>query len=153
MLNQRIMGILVFPAYDRPVFEGFLLMADSTAHLIVGVDDDFRVRECLASLLESAGLFFVVFASAEEFLRSGKLAAAGCLITDVRMPGMNGIELQHQVRSERPELPCIFVSGHFNEETREMAVAGGAFALMDKPFDPEALLQTLHQAMQDSALD
>lgn len=131
------------------VFGVIRLMTDPGVPIVVGVDDDFHVRECLASLIESAGLRFVVFPSAEEFLRSGKLAEASCLISDIRMPGIDGIELQLRVRSERPELPLLFVSGHFNEEIRRRAVAGGAFALIDKPFDPENLLETVHQAMKE----
>jgi FixJ family two-component response regulator len=140
------METFIFPAYDQSVFEGIVLMAAPTVHTIVGVDDDFRVRESPESLIESAGLTSFVFPSAEEFLRSGKLAEASCLITDVRMPGMDGLELQLRVRLERPNLPLIFVSGHFNEAIRREALAGGAFALIGKPFDPVDLLEAVHQA-------
>lgn len=127
-------------------------MADPAGHIIVGVDDDLRVRECLAGLIELEGLTFFVFSSAEELLRSGKIMKASCLISDVRMPGMDGIELQRRVRSERPGLPLIFVSGHFNEDVRGKAIAGGAFALIDKPFDPEDLLRTVYRAMREFPL-
>src|ERR1022692_489980 len=80
------------------------VMSGVGKHLVVGVDDDFRLRESLKSLVESAGYAAAVYSSAEEFLQSGALAGATCLVTDVRMPGMNGIELQRRIRIERPEL-------------------------------------------------
>src|ERR1700681_3568675 len=107
-------------------------MAD-VAKCIVGVDDDFRVRESIESLVESAGFAPLVFSSAEAFLESGKLAEAICLITDVRMPGMDGIELQRRARLERPKLPIIFITGHYDDESRRRALGGGAIKLMHKP--------------------
>lgn len=96
----------------------FSVVADVAKQIVVGVDDDFRVRESIESLVESAGYAPLVFPSAEAFLRSGILAGTTCLITDVRMPGMDGIELQRRVRLERPELPVIFISAHYDDETR-----------------------------------
>src|SRR3954464_2747492 len=98
------------------------VMADGKKHVVVGVDDDFRVRECIESLVELAGYATQVFASAEEFLQSGTLTAATCLITDVRMREMDGIELQRQVPLERPNLPVIFISAHHDEKTRRRAL-------------------------------
>ena len=77
-------------------------MANPTVQIVVGVDDDIRIRESIASLVESAGFASLVFPSAEEFLRSGTVTEISCLITDVRMPGIDGIELQRRVRSNRP---------------------------------------------------
>jgi FixJ family two-component response regulator len=74
------------------------------------------------------------------------LEKATCLITDIRMPGMGGIELQLRVRLDRPELPLIFISGHYDDDIRRRALAGGAFALIDKPFDPGDLLASIHRA-------
>lgn len=128
------------------------MIAEPAAHIIVGVDDDVRIRESLESLIESAGLTAFVFPSAEEFLRSGKLAEASCLITDIRMPELDGLELQIRVRLARPDLPLIFVSGHFNDETRRRALAGGAFALIDKPFDGGNLLATVDRAIGRAAV-
>jgi len=82
-------------------------MAGIAKKMVVVVDDDFRVRESIESLVDSAGYAPVVFASAEEFLQSGALAVAACLITDVRMPGLDGMELHRRVRILRPELPVI----------------------------------------------
>lgn len=121
-------------------------MNASRVHMIVGVDDDFRMRESLQSLVESAGFASHIFASAEDLLDSGKLNEASCLISDIRMPEMNGLELQHRVRLIRPDLPIIFVSGHFNDQLRGRALAGGAFALFDKPFDASDFLEAVHSA-------
>jgi FixJ family two-component response regulator len=140
------MDNLHLPAYDDAVFEEFVVPANSAVHIIVGIDDDVRIRESLGSLVESAGFASFVFPSAEEFLRSGMLEKATCLITDIRMPGMGGIELQLRVRLDRPELPLIFISGHYDDDIRRRALAGGAFALIDKPFDPGDLLASIHRA-------
>jgi len=119
-------------------------------HLVVGVDDDFRLRESLKSLVESAGYAATVYSSAEEFLQSGSLASAACLVTDVRMPGMNGIELQSRVRLERPELPVIFISAHQDDEARERALDEGATKFLYKPFDGAELLRTIEAALKES---
>ena len=123
------------------------MIAGPQIRTIVGVDDDVRIRESLEGLIESAGFAAFVFPSAEKFLESGILVEASCLITDIRMAGMNGIELQLRVRQDRPDLPLIFVSGHFNDDTRGKALAGGAFALIDKPFDGSDLLATVRRAI------
>lgn len=128
-------------------------MADRAIHIVVGVDDDFRVRESIESLVESAGFATMVFSSAEEFLQSGKPAEATCLITDVRMPGMDGIELQRRVRLERPELPIIFITAHYDDEIRRRALGGGAIAFLYKPFDGEDLLRAIDRALDRSPVD
>src|SRR5580658_2182659 len=97
-------------------------MASVERRIVVAVEDDCRVRESMESLIESAGYAPVMFSSGEEFLRSVSLAAATCVITDVRMPGMDGIEVQRRIRLERPNLPVIFVSGRYNAATRERAL-------------------------------
>jgi FixJ family two-component response regulator len=121
--------------------------------LVVGVDDDFRLRESLKSLVESAGYAAATYSSAEEFLQSGALAGAACLITDVRMPGMNGIELQRRIRLERPELPVIFISAHQDDEARERALDEGAIRFLYKPFDGAELLRTIEAALKDARED
>ena len=121
--------------------------------LVVGVDDDFRLRESLKSLVESAGYAAATYSSAEEFLQSGALAGAACLITDVRMPGMNGIELQRRIRLERPELPVIFISAHQDDEARERALDEGAIRFLYKPFDGAELLRTIEAALKDARGD
>jgi len=115
--------------------------------VVVAVDDDFRVRESIDSLVESAGYVPHLFSSAEEFLASGVLAVAACVITDVRMPGMDGIQLQRRIRSERPTLPIIFISAHEDGETREIALSEGAVSFLYKPFDAADLLEKIRIAL------
>lgn len=115
--------------------------------VVVAVDDDFRVRESIESLVESAGYSSRLFSSAEEFLDSGKLAIAACVITDVRMPGMDGLELQRRIRRERPTLPVIFISALNAPETRQIALKEGAADFLYKPFDAGALLEKIHAAL------
>lgn len=122
-------------------------MGVSSQHIVAGVDDDYGVRESLRNLMESAGYAPEVFPSGEDFLQSGILASASCLITDARMPGMDGIELQRRVRLERPNLPVIFISAHNDKETRQRALKGGAIDFLYKPFDGANLLETIYRAV------
>ena len=115
--------------------------------VVVAVDDDFRVRESIDSLVESAGYEPELFASGEEFLKSGTLALAACVITDVRMPGMDGIELQRRIRLERPTLPVIFISAHENAEIRQIALEEGAVDFLYKPFNAADLLEKVRTAL------
>jgi len=125
-------------------------MASEVMPLVAAVDDDFRVRESIASLLESAGYAALVFSSAEEFLQSGTLATAMCVISDVRMPGMDGIELQRRIRLERPKLPVILISAHYNPEIRQKAIDEGAVDVLYKPFDAGDLLKIVQSALTSS---
>ena len=128
----------------------FFTMANEVIPIVAAVDDDFRVRESIKSLLESAGYAPLVFSSAEEFLQSGALAAATCVITDVRMPGMDGIELQRRIRLERPTLPVILISAHHNAEVRQRAIDEGAVDVLYKPFDATDLLKIIQSALANS---
>ena len=123
------------------------MVANVPIHIVVAVDDDFRVRESLESLIESAGYEPVVFPSAEEFLQSGTLTAATCVITDVRMPGIDGIELQRRIKLERPDLPVIFISAHNHAEIRQKALDDGAFDFLFKPFNAADLLEAIQAAL------
>jgi FixJ family two-component response regulator len=125
-------------------------MAQEGMPIIAAVDDDCRVRESIESLLESAGYAPVLFSSAEEFLRSGALAAATCVIADVRMPGMDGIELQRRIKLERPKLPVILISAHYNAENRQTAMDGGAVEFLYKPFDAVDLLRILQSIVTNA---
>lgn len=115
--------------------------------IIAAVDDDFRIRESMESLLESAGYAPVVFASAEEFLGSGVLAAATCVITDVRMPGVDGIELLRRIKLQRPALPVILMSAHHSAGIRQRALDEGATAFLYKPFDATDFLNIVQSAL------
>ena len=125
-------------------------MTNVARHIVVAVDDDRRVRESIESLIESAGYAPVMFSSGEEFLRSGSLAAATCVITDVRMPGMDGIEVQRRIRLERPKLPVIFISGRQSAETRQQALDEGAVEFLYKPFDAVGLLEVVQAALTNA---
>jgi FixJ family two-component response regulator len=127
-------------------------MAGLVKPIVAVVDDDPRVRESLESLIASAGLTACVFARAEDFLRGGDLAAAGCLITDVRMPGMDGVALQRLVRSLRPELPVIFITAHHDDEVERRALAEGAACFFRKPFDAGELLRATRTALSKTSM-
>jgi FixJ family two-component response regulator len=128
-------------------------MAGAVKPVVAAVDDDFRVRESIQSLVESAGYAPLVFSSAEEFLQSGALAAATCLITDVRMPKMDGIELQRRIRLERPKFPVIFITAHCDDDVRRQAFDEGAADFMYKPFDAADLLTAIDRALNESPRD
>ena len=126
---------------------------DSKKRIVMGVDDDSRMREAIESLLEMAGYDARVFSRADELVRSRALATADCVITDVRMPGMDGIELQRRARLVRPELPIIFISAHRDDDIRQQALDGGAVAFMFKPFDAGDLLGVIDRALKQSTND
>jgi len=123
--------------------------AGAAKYIIAGVDDDLQVRESIEGLIESYGFVPRLFSSAEGFLQSPTLMEANCLITDVRMRGMDGLELQRRVRRVRPELPVIFISAHVDEEVRRRAISGGALEFMYKPFDAAVLLRVIERALND----
>jgi FixJ family two-component response regulator len=124
-----------------------------TKPVIAVVDDDSRVRESLASLIESAGFTARVFSLAKEFLQEDFVAGTSCLITDVRMPGMDGLDLQRCVRLERPELPVIFITAHHDDEVERCAFAEGAAFFIRKPFDAEELLRAVKIALSEASGD
>jgi FixJ family two-component response regulator len=119
--------------------------------IVAVVDDDPRVRESLESLIESAGLTARVFSHAEDFLQGGHLAGTGCLITDVRMRGIDGLDLQRRVRLTRPELPVIFITGHHEDDVEQRALAEGAAFFIRKPFDAGELLRATRFALGESS--
>ena len=116
--------------------------------LISVVDDDDSVRESLGGLIRSVGFAVKVFASAEEFLNSDHLRNTDCLILDVRMPGMNGLELQRQLAATDRKIPVIFITAHGDEEVRSRALNGGAVDYLLKPFSEEALLNAIDAALK-----
>jgi FixJ family two-component response regulator len=125
----------------------FSSKAGSARHIVAAVDDDDRVRESIESLVASAGHTPLVFASAEEFLQSGAPELAICLITDVRMPGIDGLELQRRVRLQYPTLPVIFITAHYDDEIRRRALSQGAAGFLHKPFDAADLLGAIELAL------
>ena len=124
-------------------------MTDHQQHCIVAlVDDDARVRESLKHLLYSAGIEPRLFRSAEEALHPGELDSVCCLVTDIRMPGIDGCELHRRVAAMFPALPVVFVTAHPNDEVRSHAIAQGAFAFFYKPVDGEEFLGTVDAAVK-----
>ena len=117
-------------------------------HLISVVDDDESVREALEDLLHSAGLEVATFTSAEEFLGSGHIRTAACLILDLHMPGMGGLELQQQLARGGHRIPTVILTAHGDDDARTRALGAGAVAFMPKPFDGEALLRTVEAALK-----
>jgi len=116
--------------------------------MVAIVDDDDLMRSALEGLLKAVGLPAQAFASAEEFLKSGQQRRAGCLITDIRMPGMSGLELQAKLNAEACRIPIIFITAHGDEKMRMQALRAGAVEFMAKPFDDEALLESVRAALE-----
>jgi FixJ family two-component response regulator len=112
------------------------------------VDDDEEVRVALGGLLKSAGLTARAFASAEEFIESGQHFQVACLITDIRMPGMSGLELQAKLNAEACRMPIIFITAHGDAKMRMQALRAGAVEFLAKPFDDEALLESVRVALE-----
>lgn len=119
-----------------------------TPKLISVVDDDASVRKTTKLLIESFGYRAVVFESAEIFLKSRQLNETSCLVVDVQMPGMNGLQLQSHLASGGCSIPIIFISAYGNKESRRQAMQGGAIAFLDKPFRDEQLLKNIRSALK-----
>lgn len=111
------------------------------------VDDDESVRTALQGLIEEAGFSTLVCASAEEFLESGQRLHTACLIADIRMPGLSGLDLQSRLNADRQRIPIIFITAHGDEEMRLKALRAGAVEFLAKPFDDEVLLESVHAAL------
>ena len=115
--------------------------------LISVVDDDDSVRESLQGLIRSVGFAVEVFASGEEFLRSNRLPDTSCLILDVRMPKMNGLELQRELAARNCEIPVVFMTAHGDEAAHAQAMRQGSVDYLLKPFKEESLLNAIHMAL------
>jgi len=122
----------------------------SNLSLISVVDDDASVRESLRCLIRSVGFAVEVFASAEEFLKSDHLHKTRCLILDVRMPGMNGLELQRRLTASHREISVVFITAHGDGAARSQALKDGAVDYLFKPFREEALLHAINAALNSS---
>src|SRR5271157_6152651 len=116
-------------------------------NMVAIVDDDDLMRSALQGLLKAVGLPARTFASAEEFLQSGQQHQTACLITDIRMPGMSGLELQARLNAERCRIPTIFITAHGDEEMRFQALREGAVEFLPKPFDDEVLIDSILAAL------
>jgi FixJ family two-component response regulator len=118
-----------------------------TRTLISVVDDDESIRRTTTFLIESFGFQATAFESAETFLESGQLHDTSCLIVDVQMPGMNGLELQSELTAAGYDIPIIFITAYDNKVSRQQAMQAGAVAFLGKPFGDEQLLQTVRAAL------
>ena len=121
---------------------------ETKAKLIAIVDDDDSMRSALQGLLKAVGLPAQAFASGEEFLQSGQQRQTACLIADIRMPGMSGLELQAKLNADHCRIPTIFITAHGDEKMRMQALRAGAVEFMAKPFDDEALLESVRAALE-----
>jgi FixJ family two-component response regulator len=117
--------------------------------LISIVDDDESVRDALKSLIDSMGFRAVVFASGEAFLNSPYISQTDCLIADVRMPGMSGLELQERLNATNP-LPIVFISAHDDGEARARGLRAGAVDFLKKPFSEDALVRAISACLDKS---
>jgi FixJ family two-component response regulator len=124
-----------------------------TPPIVYIVDDDISVRESLESLVASAGLKPSVFVSAEDFLTHPRTRTPGCLILDVSLPDLNGLELQKQIGASQAELPIIFITGFGDIPMTVQAMKAGAIEFLTKPFDTDALLQAVDAAIARSRAD
>ena len=118
------------------------------SRLVAIVDDDESVQRALQDLMESDGLSALCFGSAEQFLDSEARNKAACLIADVRMPGLTGLELQAKLKAERCRIPVVFITAHGDAEMRIHAMREGAVEFLSKPFDDAVLLEIVHAALE-----
>src|ERR1700745_2256126 len=123
------------------------MAAQRKRNMVAIVDDDDLMRSAVEGLLKSAGLPSQAFASAEEFLNSGQQRRVGCLVADIRMPGMTGLELQARLNAEHCRIPTIFITAHGDEKMRMQALRAGAVEFLAKPFDDEVLLDSVRAAL------
>jgi FixJ family two-component response regulator len=119
----------------------------SAAPLISIVDDDDSLRNSLNNLIRSVGFRAQGFSSAEAFLNSNQLHDTACLILDVRMPGMSGLDLQRQMVADNSRIPIVFITSHGDDNARTRALEAGAVAFLYKPFREEALLKAIDLAL------
>jgi FixJ family two-component response regulator len=118
------------------------------AKMVAVVEDDESYRAAVQRLLKSAGLPVRSFASAEDFLKSGQQQETGCLIADIQMPGMSGLDLQAKLNAEHCPIPIIFITAHGDEEMRLQAMRAGAVKFLAKPFDGAILLDSVRVALK-----
>ena len=121
------------------------------SHLVAIVDDEKVVRRAIGRLVGSAGLQSETFSSAEDFLRAFPNRGPDCLVLDLRLPGMSGLELQQQLAANHNRTPIVFVSAHDDPDTRAQALKAGAVAFLAKPFKEEALLEAIRSATESAS--
>jgi FixJ family two-component response regulator len=133
---------------STPTFEGQRQrMGTHDMPVIAVVDDDASLRRSLGNLLRSVGRRVETFASAEQFLRSAQRESTGCLVLDLRMTGMSGLDLLRQLALANLRVPAVILTAHGDEEVRGRCLAAGAVAFLDKPFHGDALLGAVQTAL------
>jgi FixJ family two-component response regulator len=118
------------------------------AKLVVVVDDEEPVRKAVERLLRAAGLTVKSYASAEDFLESGQVKGTGCLVADIRMPGMSGLDLLAELNRQRLPIPTILITAHGDEDLRMQAMRAGAVKFLPKPVDGATMLASVQAALQ-----
>ena len=118
--------------------------------LVFVVDDDISIRESLESLIVRAGWRPQLFSSAQEFLVSPRPSSPSCLVLDVNLPDVNGLELQERIAGERADMPILFITGHGDIPMTVRAMKAGAVEFLTKPFTPEVLLKSIRSALERS---
>ena len=116
--------------------------------IVYVVDDDFSVREAIKSLIRSVGLRVETFGTAQEFLHSARPDAPGCVVLDVRLPGLSGLDLQRELAAHGINLPVIFITGHGDIPMSVRAMKAGALEFLTKPFRDQDLLDAIQQALE-----
>ena len=124
------------------------MASESNTKMVAIIEDDESYRLAVQRLLKSAGLSVRSFASAEDFLSSGQQQETGCLIADIRMPGMSGLDLQAKLISDHYPIPTIFMTAHGDEKMRMQAMRAGAVKFFTKPFDGENLIDAVRVALE-----
>jgi len=120
----------------------------SQSQMVSIVDDDPLAREGIRELVESLGYKTLAFASAQDFLQSGAITKTGCLITDLQMPGLNGLELQERLQAQGCHMPVILITAYPNEKHHSRAMSAGAIGFLSKPFEEQSLVECLTIAMK-----
>jgi two-component system response regulator FixJ len=156
-MNPTLLHVTAFRVMAKHVPDA-LLSVTSFSALVLGtgpaagpvaiVDDDKWVLKSLERLVKSAGFRVETFLSAEDFLQSGKDSRTICVILDIGLPGMSGLDLQRHLAAENSQVPIIFVSAHDETETRTQALADGAIAFLSKPVNDKALLDAVSSAVK-----
>ena len=142
-LEESSEGLMAVPAHAV-----LASIMQNRANLLISiVDDDEGFRKAIANLLNAGGFAVERFSSAEEFLESRRVNETGCLILDLQMHGMSGLELQSHLVMENRRIPIIFITARGNAEAREEAMRAGAIDFLPKPFNEEALLRAIHKAL------
>jgi FixJ family two-component response regulator len=120
---------------------------EGMAKMVAVVEDDKSYRVALQRLLKSGGFLVLAFASAEDFLNSGRQRETSCLVADIRMQGMSGLDLQAKLNADHCPIPIIFITAHGEEKMRLQAMRGGAVKFLPKPFDGAILLEAVRAAL------